>query len=280
MSTRLLLCVSPPSVTIDRPKGISDSNTRRQHQPANSRLNHRTLDPRARNPALSACLHSLGPGGGTVAVRLLETRRMCNQLTVPTVGRFRATGDAYLTTERVVFCASQPHKSQNGMLFKGFDIPLQMLSGEKFEQPILFGANNLSGTVQTNVAYAGSMGDAAAGIHATATPVINSSWRLSFRNGGFGTFLRVFYASLQRRRSVNPAVTAVAFGGSDDEWASMQVKKGNDKRVGPWSFGSTPSQLCNFCWSGWSGTFVSCPPSFTGVTQLGDYQSRCFCDLR
>lgn len=41
------------------------------------------------------------------------------------------------------------------MLFKGFDIPLQDLSGEKFEQPILFGANNLSGTVQTNVAYAG-----------------------------------------------------------------------------------------------------------------------------
>lgn len=42
-----------------------------------------------------------------------------------------------------------------GMLFKGFDIPLQALSGEKFEQPILFGANNLSGIVQTNVAYAG-----------------------------------------------------------------------------------------------------------------------------
>jgi len=42
-----------------------------------------------------------------------------------------------------------------GMLFKGFDIPLQVLSGEKFEQPILFGANNLSGVVQTNVAYAG-----------------------------------------------------------------------------------------------------------------------------
>lgn len=41
------------------------------------------------------------------------------------------------------------------MLFKGFDIPLQELSGEKFEQPILFGANNLSGIVQTNVAYAG-----------------------------------------------------------------------------------------------------------------------------
>ena len=44
-----------------------------------------------------------------------------------------------------------------GMLFKGFDIPLQALSGEKFEQPILFGANNLSGIVQTNVAYAGGL---------------------------------------------------------------------------------------------------------------------------
>lgn len=42
-----------------------------------------------------------------------------------------------------------------GMPFKGFDIPLEALSGEKFEQPILFGANNLSGLVETNVAYAG-----------------------------------------------------------------------------------------------------------------------------
>ena len=45
-----------------------------------------------------------------------------------------------------------------GMPFKGVDIPLHMLSGEKFEQPILFGANNLSGIVQTNVAHAGPVG--------------------------------------------------------------------------------------------------------------------------
>eukprot|EP00752_Nemacystus_decipiens_P006764 g6074.t1 len=115
------------------------------------------------------------------------------------------------------------------MLFKGFDIPLQDLSGEKFEQPILFGANNLSGIVQTNVAYAGSVGEtpvavaSTAGFNVTASPVINSSWRLSFRNGGFGTFLRAFYAALERRRSVSPAVSAVAFGGSDDEWASLQA---------------------------------------------------------
>lgn len=38
------------------------------------------------------------------------------QLTVPTVGRFRTTGDAFLTTDRVVFCASKPHGSQNGEL--------------------------------------------------------------------------------------------------------------------------------------------------------------------
>lgn len=43
------------------------------------------------------------------------------------------------------------------------------------------------------------------------------------RNGGFGTFLRAFYAALERRRSVSPAISAVAFGGSDDEWASLQV---------------------------------------------------------
>ena len=44
------------------------------------------------------------------------------------------------------------------------------------------------------------------------------------RNGGFGTFLRVFYASLERRRQASPSVAAVAFGGSDDEWASLQVR--------------------------------------------------------
>ncbi len=44
------------------------------------------------------------------------------------------------------------------------------------------------------------------------------------RNGGFGTFLRAFYASLERQRRANPSVAAVAFGGSDDEWASLQVK--------------------------------------------------------
>lgn len=37
-----------------------------------------------------------------------------SQVTVPTVGRFRATGDAYLTTDRLVFCASKPHGAQNG----------------------------------------------------------------------------------------------------------------------------------------------------------------------
>ncbi|CAM9771237.1 unnamed protein product [Ectocarpus fasciculatus] len=154
----------------------------------------------------------------------LLRRATIQKLTVPTVGRFRTTGDAFLTTDRVVFCARKPHGSQNGMLFKGFDIPLQVLSGEKFEQPILFGANNLSGVVETNVAYAGSTtGATAPGFHATATPVINSRWRLSFRNGGFGTFLHAFYSALQRRRSVDPAVTAVTFAGSDDEWASLQA---------------------------------------------------------
>eukprot|EP00904_Undaria_pinnatifida_P003389 jgi/Undpi1/13050/HiC_scaffold_8.g02713.m1 len=162
------------------------------------------------------------PGGREVLLARRDGMHL--DLTVPTVGRFRAPGSAFLTTSRVVFCASKPHETQNGMLFKGFDIPLHMLSGEKFEQPILFGANNLSGIVQTNVAHADSMGDSSAGVHATtAAPVINSSWRLSFRSGGFGTFLKVFYAALQRRRRANPAVRAIAFGGSDEEWASLEA---------------------------------------------------------
>lgn len=35
--------------------------------------------------------------------------------------------------------------------------------------------------------------------------------------------MRVFYAALRRRRLVDPAVTAVSFQGSDEEWASVQV---------------------------------------------------------
>lgn len=45
------------------------------------------------------------------------------------------------------------------------------------------------------------------------------------RNGGFGTFLRAFYAALQRCRLASPALTAVAFAGSDAEWAALQVRR-------------------------------------------------------
>lgn len=38
------------------------------------------------------------------------------QVSVPTVGRFRGMGDVFLTSDRMVFCASQPHKAQNGEL--------------------------------------------------------------------------------------------------------------------------------------------------------------------
>lgn len=44
----------------------------------------------------------------------LLRRATLRKLTVPTVGRFRTTGDAFLTTDRVVFCARKPHGSQNG----------------------------------------------------------------------------------------------------------------------------------------------------------------------
>lgn len=166
----------------------------------------------------------LGLSGVANGREVLMARRVGMHLdvSVPTVGRFRSMGDVFLTSDRLVFCASQPHKMQNGMMFKGFDIPLHMISGEKFEQPILFGANNLSGLVETNIAYAGHITETST-YHATATPVINSTWRLSFRSGGFGTFLRAFYVALGRRRLVNPAVSAVAFGGSDEEWASLQA---------------------------------------------------------
>lgn len=35
-------------------------------------------------------------------------------MTVPTVGRFRAEGFAILTTQRIIFCAQRPYRTQNG----------------------------------------------------------------------------------------------------------------------------------------------------------------------
>lgn len=63
------------------------------------------------------------------------------------------------------------------------------------------------------------------------SPLHNEKRKKHYRNGGFGTFLRAFYAALERRRSINPAVAAVAFGGSDDEWASLQVCTCSDARA-------------------------------------------------
>lgn len=37
--------------------------------------------------------------------------------------------------------------------------------------------------------------------------------------------MRVFYRVLNRQRSMNPAATAVAFSGTDDEWVSLQVRR-------------------------------------------------------
>ncbi|CAM9584519.1 unnamed protein product [Choristocarpus tenellus] len=142
---------------------------------------------------------------------------------VPTVGKFRSHGKVLLTTERLVFCSSKP-TTQNGIFFEGFDIPLDGVSSLMFNQPLLLGANNLSGIVQTNVAT-GPPGRSRQGARLSGDHrnVVSSKWHLYFREGGFGTFLSAFYKTLKRRQNSSSLPTAVAFTGTDQEWAAMQV---------------------------------------------------------
>jgi hypothetical protein len=75
-------------------------------------------------------------------------------------------------------------------------VALNLQSGEKFQQPLI-GANNLSGIVQSDTA-----------LDLTATAEIGwATWSLYFRNGGFGTFLQIFYRALEKSRESSVTAT-------------------------------------------------------------------------
>jgi hypothetical protein len=65
--------------------------------------------------------------------------------------KLKAKGMVYVTTLRMVFVAAKPVRTQ-GIELTGFDIPLQLVGGEKFHQPI-FGANYLSMSVAVSVVH-------------------------------------------------------------------------------------------------------------------------------
>jgi hypothetical protein len=97
------------------------------------------------------------------------------------VGKYQASGGTmYFTTLRMVFVASDAASKHGSSQFHGFDIPLANVEEEKFQQPI-FGANYLEGRVR----------------RWTVGP---STFRLTFRKGGVGTFLPLLIRLLDRHR--------------------------------------------------------------------------------
>ena len=129
---------------------------------------------------------------------LLSRRGMTCEISVPGLPTLKGSGELTLTTIRMVFIVSKKVALGDGMFFEAFDLPLTTLSAEKFNQPI-FGANNLTGTVQP-VVGGGLPGPAA--------------FKLTFREGGCGTFLYFFLRALRELRGGRSVLGGMASSGS------------------------------------------------------------------
>lgn len=106
-------------------------------------------------------------------------------------GKWSSKGDLFLSDVRLVFVAEKPDSS--GLV--GFDLPLVYIEKDKLNQPI-FGCNNLAGKVWPAVAGGGPRG--------TLPP---HDFKLSFKEGGIGTFYPLYYALLDRARRMQAAAT-------------------------------------------------------------------------
>eukprot|EP00743_Colponemidia_sp_Colp-15_P008199 GILK01008891.1.p1 GENE.GILK01008891.1~~GILK01008891.1.p1 ORF type:complete len:275 (-),score=25.50 GILK01008891.1:49-873(-) len=100
---------------------------------------------------------------------------------VPGMGTLSGSGVFYLSTLRIVFVAT---KSDGALPLQSFDIPLAHIGNEKFNQPI-FGANNMTFRVEP---LWGS-------IPAPAEV------KLTFKEGGCGTFLPLFFTLIEQIRT-------------------------------------------------------------------------------
>lgn len=109
----------------------------------------------------------------------------------------------FLTTSRLVLVPKKQVAHKDGFVFKAFEIPLDRLHEEKFNQPLL-GANNLSGSVEPTP---GSGLD------------VFAMCRIYFNNGGAGTFLPMFFRAVLESRRTD--------GGSSDTLASI-IRNGGD----------------------------------------------------
>ena len=116
---------------------------------------------------------------------LLRRAGIVVEVTCPGLPKLKGKGAIFLTTLRIVFVSADKPALGNGLRFEAFDFPLSTLSGESFNQPI-FGANNLTGVVQP-IQGCGLPGPA--------------SFKLSFNQGGVGSFLHLFIRALRELRS-------------------------------------------------------------------------------
>jgi len=105
--------------------------------------------------------------------------------------KFKGKGELHVSTIRMVFV-----NHQGGQGFNAFDIPLASVTGEQFNQPI-FGANNLSGVVQ-------SITNGTAGVSGAV------DFKLYFNEGGCTTFLQVFFKAIEQLRSIPTAVPVMS----------------------------------------------------------------------
>lgn len=91
------------------------------------------------------------------------------------VCRYSGAGSVFLTNYRLVFVAKKPTPQVHAI-----ELPLLFIDKHDVSQPI-FGANNLHGTCRP--------------VDAAAGELIN--WKLSFTNGGMGTMVPLFFASIE-----------------------------------------------------------------------------------
>ena len=92
--------------------------------------------------------------------------------------KFKGKGELHVSTIRMVFI-----KDSASADFSAFDMPMANISNEKFNQPI-FGANNMTGTSEP---LPGGLTD-------------EIKWTLTFKEGGVGTFLPLFFRLVHEMR--------------------------------------------------------------------------------
>jgi len=117
------------------------------------------------------------------------------------VRKYQHKGSLYLSTLRMVF-VKDPSAGVGWFGMGGetpsdmitFDLPLSLVRNEKFNQPI-FGCNNVEGVC----------------LPLPGTPA-NTHFRLSFYEGGVGTFLPLFFDLLNRNR-LGPVHSPSGLGG-------------------------------------------------------------------